>query len=122
MRRKSRAARAQDEQLGLPLERIVARPVLRASIVHSRKPGSTKYSTGVSSTALVLACGSLQRQRFESRSVADAPFASRTTFPEDACVIGGRAADDAPTATRAASARPARSCAFVRTRTLYPLR
>src|SRR5215210_4235599 len=60
--RKDRSASVHAAQFGLPVERIVARPILRASIFHSRKPGSTKYSTGVSSTAFVLARGSLQRQ------------------------------------------------------------
>src|SRR3954468_22252105 len=94
-----RVARPHGEQLGRPSARIVARPVLCAPIVHSRKPGSTKYSTGVSSTAFVLTAGSDQRHRFDSRSVASSPFASRMTFPEAACVSGGRSAADAVTAT-----------------------
>src|SRR5262245_44473121 len=102
--RKLRVPGAQVEQFCLPTERIVARPAARASIVHSRKPGSTKYSTGVSSTAPLLTRGSLHCQRFDSRSVAVPSLASRTVLPVLFCVSGGGDADDAVAAAMHATA------------------
>src|SRR5580765_4366656 len=119
--RKLRAVSGHVEQFGCPNERIVARPRLWATTLHSWKPGSTKYSTGVRTTAFVLTRGSLQRQRFASRSVAVAPLAMWNVLPDDACVIGGRDADAAPTARIAARDSAANSGAVRVMSAFYPL-
>src|ERR1051326_1909285 len=79
--RKRRVGSAQPVQFGVPTDRIVARPRFCGSTVHSRKPGSTKYSTSVSSTARVLVRGSIQRHRFERREVRGLPLRGRAGFP-----------------------------------------
>ena len=121
MTRKLRVSSAHVEQFGFPSERIVARPRLRASIVHSWKPGSIRYATGVNSTAFVLTLGSLQRQRFESRSFIVAPLASRNVLPVLLCVIGGGVADDAATATMHATDSAATNGEMRAMPALYPI-